>query len=189
MTELVLVRHGETDWNIQGRFQGQSDPPLNERGLAQARALALELTGEKVAAVYSSDLHRAHQTAEILAQSLGAPLRIDARLREIHQGAWEGMRMEDIRRDYPEEFERRAADPLASVPPGGEGVRRVQERALEVLGEILERYPEDEVVLVSHGLVLALIRIHLLGLSPADLWDAIPSHARPERIRVPAGGN
>lgn len=188
MTELVLVRHGETDWNIQGRFQGQSDPPLNERGLAQARALALELAGEKVAAVYTSDLHRAHQTAEILAQALGAPLRIDPRLREIHQGAWEGMVMEDIRRGYPEEFEKRAADPLASVPPGGEGVRRVQERALEAVREVLDRHPHDRAVLVSHGLVLALIRIHFLDLSPSVLWESIPAHARPERIHVPAGG-
>ncbi len=189
MTELLLVRHGETDWNIQGRFQGQSDPPLNERGLAQARALALALAGEEVAAVYTSDLQRARQTAEILAQSLEAPLRVDPRLREIHQGAWEGMVMEDIRRGYPEEFERRAADPLASVPPGGESVRRVQERALQAVRDVLDRHPDEKVVLVSHGLVLALIRIHLLGLSPSVLWDSIPSHARPDRIRVPAGGN
>lgn len=188
MTELLLVRHGETDWNIQGRFQGQSDPPLNERGLAQARALALELAGEEVAAVYTSDLQRARQTGEILAQSLAAPLRVDPRLREIDQGAWEGMVMEDIRREYPEEFERRAADPLASAPPGGESVRRVQERALEALGEVLHQHPHEKVVLVSHGLVLALMRIHLLGLSPSILWETIPPHARPERIRVSAGG-
>ncbi|MGH2625947.1 MAG: histidine phosphatase family protein [Anaerolineales bacterium] len=189
MTELVLVRHGETDWNIQGRFQGQSDPPLNERGLAQARTLALELAGEEVAAVYTSDLQRARQTAEILAEALGAPLRADLRLREIHQGVWEGMVMDDIRRRYPEEFAQRAADPLASTPPGGESVRRVQQRALGVVSEISARHPDEEVVVVSHGLVLALIRIHFLGLSPSALWEAVPANARPDRIRVPAGGN
>lgn len=187
MTELILVRHGETDWNVQGRFQGQSDPPLNEQGLAQAGKLTLELAGEKVGAVYTSDLQRARQTAEILARSLGAPLRIDPRLREIHQGKWEGMVVEEIRRGYPQEFARRAADPLASVPPGGESVRRVQQRALEAAGEIVARHPAEKVVIVSHGLVLALIRIHFLGLPASALWDSIPANARPDRIRVNGG--
>jgi broad specificity phosphatase PhoE len=90
VTTLLLVRHGETDWNAEGRLQGHTDMPLNDLGRRQARALADELAGDGIEAVYSSDLARASETAEIVAERLGLPVGLDPDLREKDWGTWEG---------------------------------------------------------------------------------------------------
>ena len=100
--ELLLVRHGETDWNRDRRFQGHADPPLNETGRAQARALADELAGEVIDAVYTSDLARARETAEILAARLGAEVVPLRELREIDVGEWQGLTWTEIEERYPD---------------------------------------------------------------------------------------
>ena len=96
MTEIWIVRHGQTDWNVEGRYQGQADRPLNAVGLAQAQQAAEQLRGRDFAAIYSSDLQRARVTAEIIAGQLGLPVQVDRRLREVNQGEWEGLLTADI---------------------------------------------------------------------------------------------
>ncbi|HEY5099343.1 MAG TPA: histidine phosphatase family protein, partial [Gaiellaceae bacterium] len=95
MTTLLLVRHGETDWNAERRWQGHADVPLNDRGREQARVLAEQLTGESIDAIYSSDLSRARDTADIVGVRLGVPVVVDADLREIDVGPIEGMTAEE----------------------------------------------------------------------------------------------
>ncbi|MBI3763708.1 MAG: histidine phosphatase family protein, partial [Chloroflexi bacterium] len=112
MTRLWLIRHGETDWNVEGRWQGQTDPPLNESGRAQAEALAAQLAGIRIEAIYSSDLQRAHTTARIIARGLGLPVRLDARWREIDQGEWEGLLVTEVAARYPDELAARRSDPV-----------------------------------------------------------------------------
>jgi len=184
MTRLTLVRHGETDWNAQGRYQGQSDVPLNARGLAQTQALAQRLRGTGFDAIYSSDLARAVQTAEGLAAVTGAPLYLDRRLREIDQGEWEGLLLPEIEMRYTEAFRRRRLDPLGTCPPGGESVGQVRERVLEVVREIRETFPDGDVMIVSHGLAIALIKVHLAALSVETVWDHIPPNASVEEFTV-----
>src|SRR4030067_2492051 len=104
VSRLILIRHGETDWNVDGRWQGQADVPLNARGIAQAEETAQSLSNVKFAAIYSSDLARARQTAEALSRIVGLPVQTDARLREIHQGAWQGLRVPEIEAQYAEAF-------------------------------------------------------------------------------------
>ena len=96
MTRLCLIRHGQTDWNIQGRIQGQTDIPLNETGRTQAYVLAKLLKNEEFAAIFSSDLDRAKETAAILAASFCLPVTVEPRLREVNQGEWEGQLVTDI---------------------------------------------------------------------------------------------
>jgi len=186
MTTLILIRHGETDWNIEGRYTGQSDVPLNARGLEQAGSLAKQLQGRKIDVIYSSDLRRAHQTAEALAESSGTRILIDPRLREIHQGEWEGMLFKDIRASYSQAWEQRARDPLLVAPPGGETVGQVRTRVLEALREILQQHPDGHLAIVSHGLVLALIKVHIAGLPIETVWDHIPNNAEPETMVMEA---
>ncbi|TET80969.1 MAG: histidine phosphatase family protein [Anaerolineales bacterium] len=186
MTTLILIRHGETDWNIEGRYTGQSDVPLNARGLEQAGSLAKQLQGRKIDVIYSSDLRRAYQTAEALAESSGTRILIDPRLREIHQGEWEGMLFKDIRASYSQAWEQRARDPLLVAPPGGETVGQVRTRVLEALREILQQHPDGHLAIVSHGLVLALIKVHIAGLPIETVWDHIPNNAEPETMVMEA---
>ena len=136
MTTLLLVRHGETDWNADGRLQGQTDRPLSEVGRRQARRLADELAEEKLEAIYSSDLSRARETAEIVGARLGLPVLLDPDLREKDWGSWEGLT--SVERDRVEFV--------------GESTEAHQERMLRSLRQISERHPGDACVLVvTHG--------------------------------------
>ncbi len=180
MTKLFLIRHGETDWNLEGRYQGQSDILLNANGLLQAEKLAETLRTQHLDAIYSSDLTRARRTAEILARVSESPLHIDPRLREINQGQWEGMLFSEIRERYPELIAQRRTDPLSVTPPGGESIEQVRERVLEVLEAIATTHPVGEVAIVSHGLALAIIKVHLSELPISSVWEQIPENAQPE---------
>ena len=105
-TTIVLVRHGETDWNRDNRFQGHADPPLNETGRAQARALALELSGQTFAAAYTSPLLRAAETAAILATDLRVGTVPDDSLKEVDVGSWSGLTRAEVEERFPTEFAR-----------------------------------------------------------------------------------
>jgi alpha-ribazole phosphatase len=186
VTRLVLIRHGETDWNTEGRYQGHTDVPLNTRGREQAEAMAEALKDWPLQAIYTSDLKRARDTAEILAAATGAPMHMDPRLREIDLGEWEGRLSADIQRTDGDLLARRRADPLDTFPSGGEGVRQVMARVVPLLDEIARQHPDSQVALVSHGTTLAAIKVHLLHLPLERLWDLEPKNAAVEEIVVEA---
>ena len=171
---LWLVRHGQTDWNVEGRYQGQADPPLNVIGLAEARQAASRLAGKPLGAIYSSDLLRARQTAEIIARACNAPLRLEPRLREVNLGAWEGMLFDQIRAQYPAELRERERNPLNSRPPGGETVDEVWQRLRAALREIAGQYLGQQVALVSHGLTLGTLLAYAKERDPAQAFRYIP---------------
>ncbi|BAL98737.1 MULTISPECIES: histidine phosphatase family protein [Caldilinea] len=178
MTEFWLVRHGQTDWNLQGRYQGQADPPLNETGLQQAQAAAERLAGRRYAALYSSDLERARVTAEIIGKRLGLAVIIDPRLREVNQGAWEGLLVTEIQERYPVEWEARQRDRLQfRAPGGGESVQDVATRIWAAMDEIARRHPHDAVIVVSHGLALATMLCRVRNIPLAQARELIPDNA------------
>ena len=186
MTRLVLIRHGETDWNREGRYQGHTDVPLNARGRAQAEELAESLRGHKLDAIYTSDLQRARQTAEILAAATGAPMIVDRRLREIDLGKWEGQLFTDIRESHADLLARRRVDPMDTPSPGGEGIRQVMARVVPLIDEIVRRHPDGRVALMSHGAALAAIKVHVLGLPVETVWDHVPKNAAAEEVVMEA---
>jgi broad specificity phosphatase PhoE len=186
MTELILIRHGETDWNTEGRYQGQSDVPLNARGLLQARDLARTFPPESLDIIFSSDLSRAQQTASILSEATGAPLRLDPRLREIDQGRWEGMLFSDIRTHHARIFEQRRRNPLEVAPPEGETVAEVRKRVLAAVEDIVISHHGQRIAVVSHGLALAIIKVHFYDLAIENVWNYIPGNAEAERITLEA---
>jgi alpha-ribazole phosphatase len=184
MTRLILIRHGQTDWNVEGRYQGQVDIPLNECGREQAAQIVRALSGVNLAAVYASDLGRAVETAQALAQAAGLQVRVDPRLREINQGRWEGRLFDEIRAEYPEELRRRRENPLAFKPPDGEVVGQVRERVLAAVADIVRRYPTQSVAIVSHGLALALVRAHYGDHSAGEIWDLVPGNGEIVEMEV-----
>lgn len=154
MTELLLIRHGETVWNQQGRMQGQHDSPLTPTGLQQARQLARRLKDVSFSALYSSDLGRAHQTARCIGDASGREVVSDAGLRERHFGIFEGLTHNEIRLRHPEEHELFAnRDPHYSMP-GGESQNDFRDRVVATLERIAQRHAGETIVVVSHGLVL-----------------------------------
>lgn len=181
MTELWLIRHGQTDWNIEGRFQGQTDLPLNPQGVIQAETLAQQLLaqGVRFAAVYTSDLTRARTTAEILAHHLRLPLYADARLREAGLGEWEGKLFTEIKASYPDWLERRKQDPAYPMAPGGETLIQLAGRLSKAASEIARTYPQQRVLVVSHGLALATLLCLAQGEPLHRAYWLIPQNADP----------
>jgi broad specificity phosphatase PhoE len=179
MTRLCLIRHGQTDWNLEGRYQGQSDVLLNEAGRLQARQLAERLVGQELLSIYSSDLRRARDTAMILARRLLLPVYVDTRLREINQGDWEGQKVEVIRARYTKLWEMRAEDPASVRPPGGETVEEVAIRVHQALDEISSNHPGVSVMIVSHGLALATALCAARGIPVGLAYSLIPENADP----------
>jgi broad specificity phosphatase PhoE len=152
VTEILLARHGETDWNREGRLQGWADLPLNERGREQARGLARTLAAEPIDAVYTSDLARARETGEIVAESHGVPVVVDPGLREIDVGSWEGLTLSEIEQRFP-----------GAEHHDGEAREAHQARVVAAVERIAHDHPGGRILLVSHGGSLRALRRHCIG--------------------------
>jgi 2,3-bisphosphoglycerate-dependent phosphoglycerate mutase len=174
-TEIIFVRHGETDWNRIGRIQGVGGPGLNETGLTQARTAANALCTDHLAAkpihaIYASDLDRAYETAEIIAEALGIPFKTDSRLRERHHGTWQGYTVAQLNDEFPDWRGIWRSSPLDGKAPGGESVREMIARVAPLLDEIAERHPNQRVVLISHGGVIGVFRTLAASLPHDQVW-------------------
>ena len=163
MTLLYLIRHARTAWNHDGRMQGWADPGLDALGQQQAQALARRLYAESFAALYSSPLARARETAEAVAAGHHMRVRFDDRLRERNLGAWTGLTFEEARERYPEAA---AGDWRLHGPPGGENQADLMARAAAAMDEIAGRHAEACVAVFSHGGTLSAYLEHLLGIDP-----------------------
>jgi broad specificity phosphatase PhoE len=187
MTELWLIRHGQTDWNAAWRIQGQTDIPLNTAGLAQARDLAASLAqaGLPFAAIYSSDLSRASRTAEHLAETLGLPVTLQPDLREINQGEFEGLTLSEARERYPVVMAMRKTDPLDAPAPGGETTRAVALRMARAADAIAQAHPGQKVLVVSHGFAVATLICQAHGYGLSNVYPHIPDNAQPQVVHWP----
>jgi broad specificity phosphatase PhoE len=169
---LLLARHGETDWNLQQRWQGHTDVPLNAAGRAQARELAERLRELRVARVHASDLARARETAEIVARTLGvAAVQIDPGLRERGFGVFEGLTGAECEQRYPEEWERYRSN-LKVMPPGSEPHDDVTTRMQEAVRRVLALTDaEAPALVVSHGGALRLLIGAITGTVPPPIGN------------------
>ena len=167
--KILLVRHGETSWNLEGRFQGRSDVPLNEKGKDQATALALALKGESLTAIYSSPLMRAKETAHLIkAFHPSVPLYEEEGLVEMDLGEFEGIEGPRWAAQYAEFRTAWKQNPASVRMPGGESLHEVQARAMSALERITGSYPpESTLVLCSHNFVILTILCHALDI-PLD---------------------
>jgi 2,3-bisphosphoglycerate-dependent phosphoglycerate mutase len=169
LTSLVLIRHGETAWNAERRLQGHLDIALNAQGERQAEALAAALAGQRFDAIVASDLQRAHQTAQAIANRQQLPVLVDPALRERCYGAFEGLLYADIAQRFPSDFaawQARHVD--AEMPPGArraETFRQFYQRATSAILDWAGRYPGQSLALVAHGGVLECAYRAALGLA------------------------
>lgn len=157
LTRVVAVRHGETEWNVQTRIQGQIDIALNAAGRAQARRLARALADESFDAVYASDLRRASDTARAVAEQAGLPLRTEVSLRERGFGSFEGLTWAEVEQQHPEASRRWRERDAGFGPPGGETLALFYERAVNALAAVAARHRGQHIVVVTHGGVLDVL--------------------------------
>jgi alpha-ribazole phosphatase len=171
MTTWWLIRHGETDFNLNGRFQGSSDEPLNATGQAQATSLASRLEKMNFDAIYASDLERVRQTAHFALNGKTDSIVYDARLREIDFGKWEGLKWEEIRAQYPQEFAIWSEDNEQN-PHGGERISDIALRVETFINELREQYHADEQILIfAHGGTLAIMLALLFETNTSKWWQ------------------
>ena len=162
--QIVLLRHGATDWNLQGRCQGATDRPLSEIGIRQAEEIAATLSAESVRAVYSSNLKRARHTARLISQKHDLAVTIEAGIRELDHGALEGLTFTEIKENYPGFISRWRTEPAEIQVPGGERLVDVAQRAWEGLHRIARRHqPGETVVVVSHNFPILGIICRITG--------------------------
>lgn len=174
---LILVRHGETTWNQEGKFLGHSDPGLNETGEFQARKAADILRGETIDQIFSSDALRAIETSLIIAQGHDVCVKVMSSLREINFGAWEGLTFEEIQTRYPVLLNKWLEDPFKVRIPDGETAEEVWCRVLEAW-EVISAGTSDKdtVVIVAHGGPLRLLACHLTGIDSSRQWEFTLGH-------------
>ncbi|MCD6076663.1 MAG: hypothetical protein K0R89_601 [Ramlibacter sp.] len=188
VTTILAIRHGETAWNSDGRYQGQTDVALNATGREQAAWVAQALAREAIDAVYSSDLARAMQTAQALAAQVGVPLRIDADLREQHFGVFQGLLAHEIEERWPEDHSRWLRREPGFGPPGGETRRDFSERCVGAVERLAREHAGQTLAIVCHGGVLDALYRAARGL-PLDTprtWSL--ENAAISRLRFDAGG-
>lgn len=162
---LLLIRHGETDWNATLRYQGQGGVPLNAQGRAQARRVGERLARYGAQALYTSDIVRASETAAIVGEQTGLMPQPLPDLREIDVGQWEGLTPEELYRRFPDHMREYERDPARTVRLGGESYAQLQVRALQALTSIHAAHPGDQTVLaVSHGGTIRALLCHVIGL-------------------------
>ncbi|MDY3983478.1 MAG: histidine phosphatase family protein [Veillonellaceae bacterium] len=173
MVRIILVRHGETKWNIEGRYQGQEDTELSQRGLEQAAALAKGLRDVSIDVCLSSPLQRSYITAKACADVHGLPVQKDECLTEINHGVWEGQLAKDIEAQYPDLFHKWHTKPGGLQMPGsgGESLEDVQQRARKAFEEYAKHYEGKTLLVVAHDAVNKAIICDLLGLSMDHFWQ------------------
>ncbi|MFG3702631.1 histidine phosphatase family protein [Micromonospora sp. NPDC047620] len=174
MTNLLLVRHGETIWHAENRYAGVSDVPLTARGHAQAGRLASWAASTHLSVVWTSTLRRAQLTAKPCAEAANVPLVIDPRLRELDFGGGEGLTRAEMRGRFPDALDAFGSDPVAHHLPGGENPVVAAQRFTDCLYDITSRHPHGRVLVVAHGTVIRLALCHLLGVRLGEYRRVFP---------------
>lgn len=160
---LILIRHGESTWNAEGRIQGQADPPLSELGRRQAAALGERLSNLTPATLFTSPALRARETSEVIAASGNFKLQIEPALHEVHLGSWQGRLLTELSDEEIARFGAWERDPTALSPPGGETTSSALERIVPFLERMLGRYEGGSVVIVTHSILGRVALSYLLG--------------------------
>lgn len=187
MTRIILVRHGQTEWNKEERFRGRVDIDLDEVGVRQAQAAAERLAHWEVAALYSSPLRRAMATAEAIAQRFSLPIQILDGINDMHFGVWQGVSVADVRENYAELFAIWRSSPQQLRIPQGETLEDVKNRVVATLDDLVTKHENDTVALVTHRVVCKVLLCHALGLDNSHFWQIAQDAAAINLFEVRGG--
>lgn len=188
MTEIIMIRHGETEWNKTGRFQGHSDVPLSAEGRAQAAALGKNLVVDHVDAIYASDLTRAMETAAPLAQRFGLEVISDPLLRELNFGSWEGRNFNDVNAENPDAMKTFYNDPERVNIPDSEPFPEFQRRVAGRVREIVAQERGKRIVIVSHGASIRILFADILSMPIRSIWHVSQLNTAVNKIRFEDDG-
>ncbi len=171
MVEIILVRHGETEWNTAQVFRGRADVLLSQIGRRQVQLLGEYLSGEKIDIIYSSPLQRAVATAQAIAGPQGLAVNIVANLNDLDFGQWQGLPHDEVREQYPERYRDWQDTPEQVRMPGGESLAEVRARVVPFVEDAVIRCGEGRVCLVTHRVVGKVLICALLGLDDSHFWN------------------
>ncbi len=170
MKKIYLVRHGETNWNREGRTQGRSDSELTPRGLMQAQELAKALKTEGIQEIYCSSLKRAALTGEIISKTLKIPIYYTDELMELGFGKWEGLTLKEIKEKYPRQLDSWHQQPHMANIPDGEELRAAQQRIFHYINTLIENSKLDTLLIVSHGTIIKLYLMAFLEMNLSQFY-------------------
>ncbi|MFO7815443.1 MAG: alpha-ribazole phosphatase [Halanaerobiales bacterium] len=182
-TNLVLVRHGETEWNKSSRYQGVADVELNKKGKSQAKKLYNFLKDEEFDTIYSSTLKRAYRTVKDIAEYQNKDVTTIANLMEINFGDWEGLTFSEIEEQYPNLAKKWAKDPTCCKPPEGEHIREVEERVGETIDRIIDENDGNKILIATHGGIVRIIFAYLLELPLGRIFSIEVDNVSISRIK------
>ena len=188
MTEIIIIRHGETEWNKTGCFQGHSDVPLSAEGRAQAAMLGENLAVDHVDMIYASDLTRAMETAAPLAQRFGLEVISDPQLRELNFGAWEGRNFNDVNAENPNAMKNFYTDPEQADIPESEPFPEFQRRIAGRVREIVAQERGKRIVIVSHGASIRILLADILSMPIRSIWHLSQLNTAVNKIRFEDDG-
>lgn len=171
MLKLIVIRHAESEWNPIGRYQGLLDPDLTERGIKQAQRLAQVLKKENIFAIFASPLKRAFKTAQIIGEAVGIEPVKEERIIEIDHGVWSGMLVDEVKEKFPKDFEMWLKEPHKVKFPEGESLEDVFSRVKDFLKEILEKYNEKTIAMVSHTVPIRCLYCAVLDVDLSKFWS------------------
>ncbi|HEY8361392.1 MAG TPA: histidine phosphatase family protein [Tissierellaceae bacterium] len=164
MTKIYLIRHGQSEWNLLYKIQGQKDAPLTDLGKEQARKLGERLVGEKIDIIYSSDLSRALETARIISSIVNKPVVATNEFREINFGPWEGLTLKEIRNKFKEEYSIWMSSPEKFRLEGAETLEALKRRVMSYVNKIIKENKDKNIAIVSHNATLKVIILSLLNI-------------------------
>ena len=188
MTEIIIIRHGETEWNVTGRFQGHSDIPLSSAGHEQARLLGKNIVIEGIDKIYASDLVRAVETAEPLAARFGLSVEKDVALRELNFGAWEGRYFSEINEETPDLMKQFYRDPESIDIPRIENFQEFRRRVAGRVRALAAENKGKRIAIVSHGASIRILFADILSMPVRAIWHVSQFNTAVNRIRFEDDG-
>ena len=174
MAQLILVRHGQTDWNRQNRIQGTLDIPLNGEGKKEAQGISDKLSKFKIDALYSSPTTCSFATACEIATPHNLKVKKIKALNELNQGGWQGLLIKDVKKRYKKQYNIWKSSPTSGRPPKGESIREAYDRAVSAMHKIVDKHKGENVCIVSGGIILSIIKCYLKNIDLEKVWKSIP---------------